>query len=66
MKIRTILIGACLLGLLAACSGGGSDSDSSGNVFKQQTQAIDKAKEANQKMLQRAQEEKKQIDNIDQ
>lgn len=66
MKTRTILIGACLLGLPGACSGGGSDSSSSGNVFKQQTQAIDKAKEANKMMLQRAQEEKKQIDSIDQ
>lgn len=66
MKTCTILTGACLLGLLAACSGGNSDSGSSDNVFKQQTQAIDKAKEANKIMLQRAQEEKKQIDNIDQ
>jgi len=66
MKIRTILIGACLLGLLAACSSGGSDSSSSGNVFKQQTQAIDKAKQANKMMLQRAQEQKQQIDKIDQ
>lgn len=63
MKSGYIIAVSCLL-LLAGCSS--SDSGSQGNVFKQQTQAIDKAKQAEQQMLQRAQEQKKAIDSIDQ
>jgi len=58
----SLVLGGLLL--LAGCSS--SDSGSEGNVFKQQTQAIDKAKQAEQQMLQQAREQKKAIDSIDQ
>lgn len=64
MKTSTWLIAGCICCLLAACSS--SEDNHQGNVFKQQIQAMDKAKEANKLMLQKAEEQKKEIDNIDQ
>jgi len=64
MKTCSRFVLAGLVCLLAACSSG--DDSHQGNVFKEQIHAIDKAKQANKLMLEKAQEQKKAIDNIDQ
>jgi hypothetical protein len=62
-SIRLIIGGICCL--LAACSGS-DNNHAQENVFKEQIKAIDKAKAANKLMLDKAAEQRKEIDNIDQ
>lgn len=65
MRSNARLIIGFICCLLAACSSG-DDNHARENVFKQQIDAIHKAKDANKLMLERAEEQKKEIDNIDQ
>jgi hypothetical protein len=64
MKTSTRLIIGSICCLLASCSS--SEDNHQGNVFEGQIKAIDKAKEANKLMLQKAEEQKKEIDKLDQ
>lgn len=65
MKTNAWLIIGFICCLLAACSSS-DNNHAQENVFKQQIDAIHKAKDANKLMLQKAEEQKKEIDNIDQ
>jgi hypothetical protein len=65
MKKCSVFVLAGLVCLLPACSSG-DNNHQQGNVFSEQIHDIDKAKQANKLMLEKAKEQKKAIDNIDQ
>lgn len=65
MNTYTAVLLGCLCCLAAGCSDSSSNSQRD-NVFSQQIHAIDKAKEANKLMLDKAQEQKQEIDQLDQ
>lgn len=65
MKTNARLIIGFICCLLAACSGS-DNNHAQENVFKAQIDAIHKAKDANKLMLEKAKEQRKEIDNIDQ
>ncbi len=64
MKLIATIIALLCLGLLTGCSGeNGGDGD---HVWKEQTDTIERAKQAEEKIMQKAEEQRRAIDNIDQ